>query len=437
MYPDPAPSRASLIGAAPPEDPELSRTAGEHRLHAMDALRAVMMLLGLLLHSAVSYGEIPYGPNWPYKDQSTSPLADLLVVIIHVFRMPIFYVMAGFFAALLYYRRGAAGFLSNRAVRILVPFVVGWIVLIPLTITGFSFALAARESSIREGLAVVWAGVSQGRGLYADTTAHLWFLYDLLIFYAVWVALVPLAGRLPASWRRAGLQFFGALLRSRGRPLWFAVPTALTLQLMPAGSLGPSTSFAPSPRVLLAYGVFFGFGWLLYLRRDLLFTFRRRAWRQIGLALLLMPIHLKAVELTIAALPARNPGSHLVALTTDALIVWLLVFGITGLFLRYLDRPFPVVRYGVDASYWLYLIHLPFTIWIPGMLSGLAWPAWLKVSAVLAIAAPIWIASYDLCVRNTLIGRVLNGRRHPRGLPARRRPGEGAPLSTEPDPRGA
>ena len=30
---------------------------------------------------------------------------------------------------------------------------------------------------------------------------------------------------------------------------------------------------------------------------------------------------------------------------------WLLVFGITGLFLRYLDRPSPSVRYLVDASY--------------------------------------------------------------------------------------
>jgi peptidoglycan/LPS O-acetylase OafA/YrhL len=421
-----APSRVSLIGAAPPEDADLTRTAGEHRLHAMDALRAVMMLLGLLLHAAASYGEIPYGADWPYKDQSTSPLADLLVVFIHVFRMPIFYVMAGFFAALLYYRRGAGSLLRNRAVRILVPFVVGWLVLIPLTITGFSFALAAQESSIREGLAVVWASVSQGEGLYADTTAHLWFLYYLLIFYVVWLALVPLARRLPASWRSTGLRGFGALLRSRGRPLWFAVPTALTLRLMPAGSLGTSTSFAPSLKVLLAYGVFFGFGWLLYLQRDLLSTFRRQAWRQIGLALLLMPIHMKAVELTIVALPARNPGSHLLALTTDALIVWLLVFGITGLFLRYLDRPLPVVRYVVDASYWLYLIHLPFTIWIPGLLSGLAWPAWVKVPAVLVISAPIWVASYDLGVRNTLIGKVLNGRRHPQGPATGRRAVEAA-----------
>ncbi len=73
----------------------------------------------------------------------------------------------------------------------------------------------------------------------------------------------------------------------------------------------------------------------------------------------------------------------------------------------------------VDASYWVYLVHLPFTTWVPGLLSHLPWPAAVKVLAVLGLATPIWWLSYDLLARNTFIGKVLNGRRFPRGLPHR------------------
>ena len=105
-------------------------TAGEsvRRYHSLDGLRAVMMLLGLVLHAAISYGAFPYRDAWPFKDRSTLPLFDILVFTIHIFRMPVFYVMAGFFAAMLHLRRGPGGLVRNRATRILVPFVVGWVV---------------------------------------------------------------------------------------------------------------------------------------------------------------------------------------------------------------------------------------------------------------------------------------------------------------------
>jgi uncharacterized membrane protein YcfT len=88
-----------------------------------------MMLLGIYLHAGVAYSE--YG-SWPWKDGTTTGLFDVSLGLIHVFRMPVFYVLAGFFAALLYARRGAGGFVRNRVIRILVPFAVGWAVLFPV-----------------------------------------------------------------------------------------------------------------------------------------------------------------------------------------------------------------------------------------------------------------------------------------------------------------
>ena len=72
-----------------------------------------MMLLGLVLHSAVNYVVFPLGPAWPYKDPATSTVFDILVFVIHLFRMPVFFVAAGFFAAMLMERDGARGILRQ------------------------------------------------------------------------------------------------------------------------------------------------------------------------------------------------------------------------------------------------------------------------------------------------------------------------------------
>jgi hypothetical protein len=376
------------------------------------------MLLGLVLHSFISYGAAPYGAAWPFKDEFTHPLADWIVIVIHVFRMPIFFAMAGFFAAMLYVRRGPRGLARNRASRILLPFGVSWVVLWPPILLGFVFAGAAQATSVAGGFATAGKLAILGPFLYRDATAHLWFLYYLLWFYALFLALAPVARRLPERWRRAALHGYARLARSPLRPVWFAVPTAVTLWLTTGGRIETSTSFVPDTRTFVAYLVFFAFGWLLYLKRELLPTFTRHAWLQIVVALPLIPVNRVALDRLGQSLPAGDATIFAVAVVSGALGMWLLVFGITGLFLRYLDRPVPVVRYVVDASYWLYLIHLPFTIWVPGLLTHLPWPGLVKALAVLAISSPIWLSSYHFLVRATFIGKTLNGRRYPRSLPA-------------------
>ncbi|HMK02375.1 MAG TPA: hypothetical protein VK552_23890, partial [Reyranella sp.] len=81
----------------------IAPTATPSRYHALDALRAAMMFLGIYLHATVAYS--PVG-GWPYKPAQLTTALDFSVGLIHVFRMPVFYVMAGFFAALLLQRYG-------------------------------------------------------------------------------------------------------------------------------------------------------------------------------------------------------------------------------------------------------------------------------------------------------------------------------------------
>ena len=132
-----------------------------------------------------------------------------------------------------------------------------------------------------------------------------------------------------------------------------------------------------------------------------------------GLAIFLLT--LPVVRLLTEA-PLRRAAFILVSMVVSATVVWLLFFGLTGLFLRHFNRPSPAVRYVVDASFWVYLVHLPLTIWLPGLFSNLAWVPSVKILMVLAITLLFGFVTYDLFVRSTIIGSVLNGRRYPRVL---------------------
>ena len=76
----------------------------------------------------------------------------------------------------------------------------------------------------------------------------------------------------------------------------------------------------------------------------------------------------------------------------------------------------PAVRYFVDASYWIYIFHLPFTIWTPGFIAQSDWGSGPKFFISLTVTTLMGLITYDLFVRNTIIGKLLNGREWPRAL---------------------
>ena len=82
-----------------------------------------------------------------------------------------------------------------------------------------------------------------------------------------------------------------------------------------------------------------------------------------------------------------------------------------GLALRFLSGFSAARRYLADASYWLYLIHLPIVMALQVAVSNLDWPWPVKFGGILLVALPLMFASYQLLVRYSFIGAVLNGRR--------------------------
>lgn len=103
---------------------------GGERRHDLDALRAFAMLLGIALHGALSF--IP--EVWPVTDssQESADLFGLMALFIHGFRMPLFFLMSGFFTAMLWRRRGLGAVARQRFRRVFLPLVLGSVTVVPV-----------------------------------------------------------------------------------------------------------------------------------------------------------------------------------------------------------------------------------------------------------------------------------------------------------------
>ncbi|MBI4876530.1 MAG: acyltransferase family protein, partial [Acidobacteria bacterium] len=355
------------------------------RYHGLDGLRAWMMLAGIWLHTVVGFSR---DGGWPYKDPHPTDVYDFTLGIIHAFRMPAFYVMAGFFGALLYYRRGARGFLANRAARVLVPFLVCWTFLFALVGTLYAYAMHAGQRGTWSRVA---AWMISPAPLKLAHPMHLWFLEYLLFLYVLLLAGAWLAPRLaPEAVLGAVNRGFRAVAGSVWAPAIFALPMFGLLLLTKNGHLEDPPGFAPVVRILLPYVLTVTFGWLLYLNSDLLENFRRNGGRHLAGAL----VFLLAWEFALQDLSRARGIEKAARAGAVALFMWLMIYGLTGVFLRYLDRPSARMRYLSDSSYWLYVFHMPVVMVYQIGLRPVPWPSALKVWIVLALAVPTLLASY-------------------------------------------
>jgi peptidoglycan/LPS O-acetylase OafA/YrhL len=316
--------------------------------------------------------------------------------------MPAFFAVAGFFAALLYERDGERGFLRNRARRVLAPLVIFWAAVGPFVLGGFYFAITHGGRMTGDELL---ASVGSPVALSNLSPMHLWFLWYLVLFYAATVACIRVTGRIaPRAAVAAALTTAWWCL-----PFW-SIVTTLTLLPMDHPGIDASPLLVPDPRPVVAYGVFFVFGWLLHRGRGALARLTRWwSWRAPA------AIFATAVPsaLVIASAGDNAPVVHAAGCAAIAASTWALVLAAFGAFLRHAPGAHPVVRYLSDGAYWIYIIHLPIVIWLAGLLARAPLHAGVKFTIVLSLTTVACLASYHAFVRSTVVGQLLNGRRQP------------------------
>jgi peptidoglycan/LPS O-acetylase OafA/YrhL len=384
------------------------------RLHALDAVRGGALLLGVIGHMSMSFWPIPF---WPIRDNDPSSFLLTSFGVAHIFRMSLFFVMAGFFARLLFEKRGPRGFVADRAKRIAVPLLVSW----PLLFAAFIAVII--WSAIRAGtFEAMQAQPPPGLTWSTIPLLHTWFLYVLLWLYVATLAVVGLVRLVDRNGAiaRAADGVVRAIVKTHLAPIVLGLPLFAVFAFAQSwiqwgGIRTPDAGLVPNLAACVGFATAFGFGWLLQRQTELLSVWRR--W---------WPLHLAAaagstlVCLSYAALSA-NPTAiaelslthRLLSSAVYPLAIWTWSFGLIGLATAILTKENKTIRYLADSSYWIYLIHLPVAMVFQVLFANAAWPWFVKFPLMLAISMALMLLSYQLLVRNTFIGSVLNGKRMP------------------------
>ncbi|MCB0523743.1 MAG: acyltransferase family protein [Lewinellaceae bacterium] len=380
--------------------------AKTERLHALDTLRAIMMLLGIVLHSAVIYGTADPGNPDRIKDPvSIHASNDFIVAFIHTFRMPVFFLVAGFFGAMLFYERSPLRMFRNRVSRIVLPLMVFIVLLYPSIKFAFNYTkyvFAGKSNAFSEAI----SSVSTIGELIPDSTVHLWFLYYLAMITFVSMGFGLLFLRLPRISDSLLKTYDWIIRKPLLRVFVFANITCLVFGIVGSAYVFISNSLVPDFNTFIYFFSFYMIGWGLFKSKQHLDSIMKYDWMLMITGIILFCVYFFRSDLF-------GDFGHVAA---RSMMIWMFIFGFTGLSIRYASQHSPLMRYVADSSYWVYLIHLPLVLVLPSAI--VHWPisATLKFLTVLAITSLICFVSYHYLVRDTFIGKFLNGRRYPRGV---------------------
>ncbi len=384
----------------------------DRRYHGLDALRGIMMMMGVVAHAALCYLAHP-PPQMPIVDRNTSYVFDLLIHWLHTFRMPTFFVLAGFFTAVLVNQRGLRPALTNRAQRVVGPLLLAAVTILPFSaLLLLDFALSVRfgthELIPNVSHALALRSELQARGVPADAPSpmHLWFLLYLLYFYL----LVP------------GIEFLLKRVERWQQPIrtWLAsswlVPllglcTAVTLWPFRGGQVYEGFNLLkPHPPSLMYFGLFFFLGYVFQKYREIFALLATQNRRWACLALGLFPIALYASHLDTHA-PTASAKLHLAAVLAHGLCTWSTIYAVLGTALRTFDRKTQWTSYLSQSSYWVYLIHPPFVTFAAWWFVQFNISALAKFMGVVGFAFSVCFLSYHFIIQRSWVSVLLNGRR--------------------------
>jgi glucan biosynthesis protein C len=243
-------------------------------------------------------------------------------------------------------------------------------------------------------------------------TSHLWFLYYLIYITGFTVLLALLLKNTPKLTSKVNKIFNWIIPKPFVRVVFFSGITFVILSALKTPMVASSTALVPDKNTFVFYVFFYIVGWVLYKSKQHLDSMMRYDWLCTILAVILVMSQGALIQYANLGLTPNSNSSLLIIFSS--LIVWLFIFGISGLFIRYGSHHSKRMRYISDASYWVYLIHLPLTAILPISVWKLPIGAIPKFLLVLLGTTIICFVTYHYIVRNTFIGKFLNGRKYPK-----------------------
>lgn len=229
----------------------------------------------------------------------------------------------------------------------------------------------------------------------------LWFLYYLLIFYAIVLICHAIYKQF---FKELGFNHLIILIA-----LFFIFDFFIVLyfpnpfMIIPFNLTIDLTTF-------FIYFSFFLFGWINSGNNANLNSLGQAGWLLLLIAILLIfPSFIWATQ--GKGLISTNVTFNFIMTVSYLLSAWFITLGMLGIYYRWITGYSAVLRYVTDAAYWLYLTQVPVVLIVQAYFTFLHLPLVFKLLYVYLISILIMILSYALLVRRTFIGVVLNGER--------------------------
>ena len=150
------------------------------RLFHLDNLRIFLTILVILHHASIAYGG---AGDWMIQDPAVDEISPIFLTFFTALNqsyfMTAFFLLAGYFTPNSYEKKGAAGFLRDRFIRLGIPLLIYTTLLHNINLAVFQVFYRHRPFS------AVWE----------YNPGHLWFLQALLLFALVYAGYRLLAAR--------------------------------------------------------------------------------------------------------------------------------------------------------------------------------------------------------------------------------------------------
>jgi len=372
------------------QEPE--HTPASKRIHYIDWLRVLAVLLLFPFHVSRVFN---YGEPFYVKSDYVSMLINPVLGFIDFWHMPLLFLLAGSSSYFALRKRTGGQYVTERVKRLLVPFLFGWLVLIPpQTWYGARFNMGYSQSYwyyLTSGDFLVW-NIRDGGDYYGGFgMGHLWFILWLFVISLVALPLL-LWGRSDRG--RAALQRFAGRL---ARPAWWLLAGFLIL----VGEALPD----PVGKPPFYYLAFFVLGYVIMFDDSFIESAEKYRWVALVLGAVIAVAWVFGGPLR-DSLPDPSVPIVLIALVGDV-GRWLVMVGLLGMGKRYLDRPSSRLAYLAPASYPLYILHQTVIVVLAFYLVQLAIGGVTQWALLLAAAVGVTFGLYEVVRRVPALRRLM------------------------------
>jgi glucan biosynthesis protein C len=315
----------------------MSSISIKERIYFLDAMRSILMALGVVLHSANVFS----GNEWVIQDSDTSEFFTHLASIIHYFRMPTFFMVSGFFCHMTLARYGSKRFLTVRIPRIVIPLVVT-----AITLNSLQYILTSDYRPDGVGL-FTFDYIVQGKWV-----SHLWFLNSLVFYFLAAAFIYTVVPKRLVCFSKT---MSSIIIQTKG--LYLLLLPFLSMVLIKISYILPIENegyYDLGAAVSIKYSIYFIFGVLLGFSRNLLLDICRPR--------LLVTIIIFTVCMVTYLLSILEPDNMVIKHYSDSLITWASCFICFYIFHIVFNESSRFFSYFSGASYTVYLFHHLFVI---------------------------------------------------------------------------